>query len=146
MATGLSLGRAHSYHDAIQQVITGVGGLGPLTIPGLAFNLVVGAHELRKARKEQYRSVSDRYFDQRGHDIRRSWLNELRRHRRRLREVFGRRAEEVHRSAREALAVAEHGVSVMSGEDARRRLEDLAAETARLDRVERELSDIVARG
>jgi hypothetical protein len=149
---GVSMDHVEAFQDNIQMVIEGlaglaVGALNPLGLITLPFSVFLSIRQIRRQKaqrhaemRERYRSAVREYLEERTEQIEHAWLTELRRERRRLRQLFGGLAEELSRSAEEALSASERSVAAVDRHEALSRLAALDSALEKLDQLDADLA------
>jgi GTPase SAR1 family protein len=136
---------ADSYRESVHRVLTGLGPLGP-NAPAFVGDSVAERQSLAKPTKEDWQRAAEAFLDDRAPSIERAWRGELRSHQRQLRHVFGEKADDIDRSAREALNAAERAAASSSDSESEARRNQLSANLAQLERLEHQLNEVVSSG
>jgi hypothetical protein len=136
---------ADSYRESVHRMLTGLGPLG-LNAPAFVGDSVAERQTLARPTKEDWQRAAEAFLNDRAPSIERAWRGELRSHQRQLRHVFGERADDIDRSAREALNAAERAAASSSDSESEARRNQLSADLAQLELLEHQLNEVVSSG
>ena len=136
---------ADSYRESVHRVLTGPGPLG-LNAPAFVGDSVAERQTLARPTKEDWQAAAEAFLDDRAPSIERAWRGELRSHQRQLRHVFGERADDIDRSAREALNAAERAAASSSDSETEAQRNQLSTDMAQLELLEQQLNEVVSGG